>query len=163
MADPNEPGPFSFVEYLLYMLEPTSWGNHGMILMVSMMWQLPITVLNAEGLEQLKFRHNRDLMDTELVLVYAGRAHYLGTCKCLVFILNFIHSVGPLSSMWVRRFSCRASGSCVGPIIQYHSTRNLGSPGDHFLPLCSSIVGGVGLLAFMWGQCTFVWVRCSLS
>ena len=54
VADPDEPGPFLFVEYLLYMLEPTSWGDHGMILMVSMMWQLPITVLNAEGLEQLK-------------------------------------------------------------------------------------------------------------
>ena len=142
------------------MLEPTSWGDHGMILMVSMMWQLPITVLNAEGLEQLKFRHNRDLMDTELVLVYAGRAHYLGTCKSFVFILAFLCGVGLFSFVWVHRFLCGAGGSCAGPIIWYHSTGILGSPGDHFLPLCSSVVGGAGPLVLVWSHCTSVWGQC---
>ena len=160
VADPDEPGPFSFVKYLLYMLEPTSWGDHGMILMVSMMWQLPITVLNAKGLEQLKFRHNRDLMDTELVLVYTGRAHYLGTCKSFVFILDFLCCAGPFSFVWVCWFLCRAGGSCAGPVMQYHSTRILGSPGDYFLPLCGSIVGHVGLLVLMRSQCTSVWGQC---
>ena len=160
VADPDEPGPFSFVEYLLYMLEPTSWGDHGMILMVSMMWQLPITVLNAEGLEQLKFRHNRDLMDTELVLVYAGRAHYLGTCKSFVFILPFFCGAGLVFFVWVCRFLCGAGGSCAGPIIWFRSTRILGSLGDHFLQLCGSVAGHAGPLAFMRSWCTFVQSRC---
>ena len=95
-------------------------------------------------------------MDTELVLVYAGRAHYLGTCKCLVFILDFIRGAGPLPFVWVHQFLCRAGGSCAGPIIWYHSTGNLGSPGDHFLLLCGSVVGCAGPLAFMQGRHTSV-------
>ena len=160
VADPDEPGPFSFVEYLLYMLEPTSWGDHGMILMVSMMWQLPITVLNAEGLEQLKFRHNRDLMDTELVLVYAGRAHYLGTCKFFVFILLFFRRAGLVFFVRVCWFSCGAGGFCAGPVIQFRSIGILGSLGDHFLPLCGSVAGHVGPLVFMQNRHTFVQGRC---
>ena len=99
-------------------------------------------------------------MDTELVLVYAGRAHYLGTCKSFVFILAFLCGAGSFSFVWVRRFSCGAGGSCTGPVILYHLIGILGTPGDHFLPLCGSIAGRVGPLVFMQSRCTSVRGRC---
>ena len=55
----KRPGPFSFVTYLQALLESTFWGDHGVICMVSMMWQVPITLLTAETLKLDKMRHGR--------------------------------------------------------------------------------------------------------
>ena len=86
----HKPGPFSFLSYLRYMMEPTSWGDEGTVSLVSMMWNITITVVEMEPGEklddplkfiQLKLRHSRPLNDVDLVLVLAGHKHYLGTCK----------------------------------------------------------------------------------
>ena len=50
--DQNLPGPFSFLGYLEYLLKPVSWGDQGVLVAVSMMWQLKITVVTAENLYQ---------------------------------------------------------------------------------------------------------------
>ena len=86
----QKPGPFSFLDYLKYMLEDGSWGDHGMLIVVSMMWQLAITILNAEDLDQVKIRHDRELDQADMVIVFAGRSHYLGTCKYIsIFLFYF--------------------------------------------------------------------------
>ena len=86
----HKPGPFSFLSYLRYMMEPTSWGDEGTVSLISMMWNITITVVEMEPGEklddplkfiQLKLRHSRPLNDVDLVLVLAGHKHYLGTCK----------------------------------------------------------------------------------
>ena len=102
--DPAIPGPFSFLEYMLYMLQEDSWGDQACILTMSMMWQLPITVVTAEDLGHLKFRHDRPLKDVDLVLVYAGRSHYLGTCEYMYF---YSHNF---------RFWCGAVRFRAGPV-----------------------------------------------
>ena len=75
------PGLFSFQSFLKFMIEPNTWGDQTTILLLSMMWQLPITVLYGEELTQVPIRHDKLINDVELLLVFVGRSHYLGTCK----------------------------------------------------------------------------------
>ena len=82
-------GPFSFITYLQALLESTFWGDHGVICMVSMMWQVPITLLTAETLKLDKVRHGRPLEKTDLLLIRAGHNHYLGACE-YSFLLSAI-------------------------------------------------------------------------
>ena len=94
IVDYQIPGPFSFVAYLKYIMEDSTWGDFGLLTLLGMMWQLTITVVNAEDLSQIKIRHRRPLEKADLVLVLAQRCHYLGTCKFLlsmsfIFLLHF--------------------------------------------------------------------------
>ena len=90
IVDYQVPGPFSFIRYLKHILEPNTWGDQGIVTLIGMMWQLPITILTAEDLSQIKIRHRRALGDAELVVVLAQRCHYLGTCKYLtISFLSF--------------------------------------------------------------------------
>ena len=65
-------------------------------------------------------------MDTELVLVYAGRAHYLGTCKSFVFILSFFHVEGLVFFVWVCWFFMR------GPLYSFVQPGSWGPLGTIF-------------------------------
>ena len=80
------PGPFSFISYLKYMLEGSSWGDQGILSLISMMWQITITIVNGDNLSQIKIRHSRPLEDVDLVLLYCGGSHYLGACKYIYII-----------------------------------------------------------------------------
>ena len=65
--DHNTPGPFS---YLGYMQAQGFWGDKLCLALISMMWQISITVLKGETFHQIKFRHSEILKDTNLVLVH---------------------------------------------------------------------------------------------
>ena len=85
----EKPGPFSLITYLEHLLDPSSWGDHGVLLMISMMWQVTITVLVAESLKMIRIRHSRELDRADFLLVLAGKNHYLGTCEfnfCLLLL-----------------------------------------------------------------------------
>ena len=84
----NTPGPFSFIGYIESLLEDTFWGDHGVMLTISMMWQVAITVLTAEDFEENRLRHNKRLSKADILLIYCGDSHYLGACK-YIFILYF--------------------------------------------------------------------------
>ena len=89
IVDYQVPGPFSFISYLKHILEASTWGDQGLLTLISMMWQITITVINAEDLSQIKIRHRRPLDKVHLVVVLAQRCHYLGTCKydfCFLFL-----------------------------------------------------------------------------
>ena len=75
--DQDSPGPFSFVTYLEYLLKPNTWGDHSTIMILSMMWQVKITVVNAEDHKQQRFRHDSALKDADIVLVFCGGYHYV--------------------------------------------------------------------------------------
>ena len=81
------PGPFSYVEYLENLLNESFWGDHGVLLSLSMMWQVTITSLTAETYEEHTVRHKRRLPYPDLLVVWAGESHYLGTCKFYAFLL----------------------------------------------------------------------------
>ena len=52
-------GPFSFVGFLKYMLKRSSWADEIIINALSIMWQLPMTIIFTEDLRQLKIRHTK--------------------------------------------------------------------------------------------------------
>ena len=76
----HEPGPFSYQEYLQYLLKDSTWGDEVLIVAMSMRWQICITVLH-DDLRESRVRHDRPLGEADLVLVYCGNNHYVGACK----------------------------------------------------------------------------------
>ena len=95
------PGPFSYATYLKYMLENDTWGDQSMVCVFSMMWQLPITVVYAEDQVEVRIRHDRPLEDVDLVFVFCGHMHYVGSCKYIWYFRRFravlSYTVRPLS------------------------------------------------------------------
>ena len=68
--DHNTPGPFSYLGYMQALLEDGFWGDELCLALISMMWQISITVVKAETFHQIKFRHSESLKNTDLVLVH---------------------------------------------------------------------------------------------
>jgi hypothetical protein len=72
------------------MLEDQVHGDQIILLTLSMMWDCRITVVNARQLNEVCFRHNRELEDAEIVLVHNGKCgshysagHYTPAGKCI--------------------------------------------------------------------------------
>lgn len=82
------PGPFSFVTWLQHILKATSWGDEITLTVISMMWQIRITVVYAESLLQERVRHNQALENTDIVIVYCGGTHYCGAGKLINISYN---------------------------------------------------------------------------
>jgi hypothetical protein len=72
-------GPFSLQSYLTHMLQEGSWGDQVCLHSLSMMFQCKLSLVNAEGLYVLDFRHRGSLGEADLVLVYNGETHFMGT------------------------------------------------------------------------------------
>ena len=79
--DQSMPGPFSYLTYLKHQLRDDTWADEIMVCVMSMMWQITITVVHAESLFEHRIRHDRYLRDVDLVLVFCGNCHYVGACK----------------------------------------------------------------------------------
>ena len=90
--DHHTPGPFSYMSYMKSLLEEGFWGDELCLALISMMWQISITVLRAEDFHQIKFRHSEKLKDTDLVLVHCQGRHYIPASKFLFPIIIIIHS-----------------------------------------------------------------------
>ena len=78
IQDQNEPGPFSFLASLKYHLNDNTWGDEIIVDVCGKMWQIAITIVYAETLVEQRFRHDRDLGDADLVLIFCGGNHYCG-------------------------------------------------------------------------------------
>ena len=91
-----------------------------MICMVSMMWQVPITLLTAETLKLDKVRHGRPLEKTDLLLIRAGYNHYLGACEYSILLLSAIlvfrfYSAECAASAWPVSESAWPVHKCAWP------------------------------------------------
>ena len=91
-----------------------------MICMVSMMWQVPITLLTAETLKLDKVRHGRLLEKTDLLLIRAGYNHYLGACEYSFLLLSAIlvfgfYSAECAATAWPVSESARPVCKCAWP------------------------------------------------
>ena len=75
-SDFNEPGPFSLVTNLEAFLDKGLYGNEITLVLMNMMWQIRITVLQAETQMQTKIRHSNTLALADIVLVQTVHLHY---------------------------------------------------------------------------------------
>ena len=76
-------GPFSYHSYLTALLEPTMWGDDHVLCLCSMMWQIGLTVVSAEEVTQVKFRHKAALSKADAVLVMCLGQHHVPAHKYL--------------------------------------------------------------------------------
>ena len=85
----NELGPFLVYAYLKKLLEPEFYGDELCLLVITMIWKVRITVLHAESLKAIKFRHMNQSMKAGFILVHCSGSHYipLGMNPCITFFL----------------------------------------------------------------------------
>ena len=82
LREANYPGPFSFHSWLRFMLKNSSYGDAMIVMAMSMLWNLKITVLNAERLFEIRFRHNSIISKADMVLVQSSETeHYITAGK----------------------------------------------------------------------------------
>lgn len=76
-------GPFSVKDYFHYMLNNYMWGDQIMVLLLSSLWSIKITVVGALSAMQYKFRHDYELEDADLVLLFneSENGHYSGVMR----------------------------------------------------------------------------------
>ena len=68
--DFEAPGPFSLVSHLKAMLKGDFYGDEITLIVISMMWQVRVTVLNGETLHQIKIRHGNRLGKADLAVAH---------------------------------------------------------------------------------------------
>ena len=87
--DQRCPGPFSYITYLEYLLQRGSWGDYGVALSSSFMWQIRITTVvvdttgddESQWIRQELIRHDTSLKSTDMVLIFYGGNHYVPASK----------------------------------------------------------------------------------
>ena len=80
LRDQRLPGPLSFIDWIKLILQESAYGDEIVILVMSLLWQLKITVLYADDLSEKKFRHNQRITQVDMLLVYSGDTqHFVGT------------------------------------------------------------------------------------
>ena len=89
----EEPGPFSYLTYLEHILKRYSWGDEITLVILSMLFQLCITVVTVPSLHGDPIHHINTLEKSDIVLLRSGGNHYLsaGMYACSVSILVLFH------------------------------------------------------------------------
>ena len=86
-----EPGPFFFVSYIEAFLARDFYGDEITLVLISMMWQMSITVIHAETLFQTKIHHSNTIHLADMVVFRTRLNHYFPTSKSL--IMSLFHKV----------------------------------------------------------------------
>ena len=81
------PGPFSIVSYLKAMLKGDFYADEITLIVISMMWQVRVTVLNGETLHQIKIRHGNKIEKVDLAVVHCSGNHYIPLGECAVIVV----------------------------------------------------------------------------
>ena len=89
----EEPGPFSYLMYLEHILKCDSWGDEIMLVVLSMVFQLRITIVTIPSLHGDPIHHINTLEKSDIVLLRSGGNHYLsaGMYACNVLFLVLFH------------------------------------------------------------------------
>ena len=78
----NDPGPFSFRTYLEHILDRKSWGDEITLVLLSMVFQVWITVIDTSSLRSTQVRHSNKLEDVDIVLLFSSGNHYMSAGRC---------------------------------------------------------------------------------
>ena len=85
-ADQRLPGPFSFHSYLQHLNTDRTWGDVHTLTILSCIWQVGITVLFTDQLNEHRIRHDHKLKDADLVVVFTSGNHYM---ECSEYTLGY--------------------------------------------------------------------------
>ena len=95
-----EPGPFSVITYLENLLKPNFYGEEIVLKVLSMLFQVRITVLNSESFLPIKINHINKALKADVIFVHVDRHHYILMGKsvslihvscCSIFSLMAMH------------------------------------------------------------------------
>ena len=90
----EEPGPFSYLTYLEHILKRDSWGDEITLVVLSMVFQLRITVVTVPSLHGDPIHHINVLDKSDIVLLRSGGNHYLSAgmyASCIVSHVSMFH------------------------------------------------------------------------
>ena len=85
--DYEAPGPFSLVTYLQAVLKGDFYADEITLIILSMMWQVRVTVLNGETLHQIKICHGNKIEKVDIAVVHYSANHYLPLGECTVIVV----------------------------------------------------------------------------
>ena len=88
----SQPGPFFLVTYLQAMLKGDFYADEITLIVLSMMWQVRVTVLNSEILHQIKICHGNKIEKVDIAVVHCFSSHYLPLGKCAVIAIHNVHA-----------------------------------------------------------------------
>ena len=77
--DQDLPGPFSLVSYCEHLLKNGTWGDMNSLMLISCLWQVSITSINAKTLHEVRIRHDMPLREVDIVVIHIGGDHFMGT------------------------------------------------------------------------------------
>ena len=80
--DYEAPGPFSLVTYLKALIKKKFYGDEIVLIVISMMWQVHISILNPETLRQIKIRTSNRINKVNIALAHCQYNHYIPLGKC---------------------------------------------------------------------------------
>ena len=63
------PGPLCFIAWLRYMSRNSSYADIHIMMATSMMWNIRLTLLYAESLKEVRFRHHKRIAQVDMVMV----------------------------------------------------------------------------------------------
>ena len=75
--DYEVPGPFSLVTYLKALIKKKFYGDEIVLIVISMVWQVHISILNAETLRQIKIRTSNKINKFNIALAHCQYNHYI--------------------------------------------------------------------------------------
>ena len=73
------PGPFCLKTFCEHLLTNGTWGDDLILTLVSCMWQISGTSVNATTLGETRIRHNLPLEKADLVVIFAMGDHFMGS------------------------------------------------------------------------------------
>ena len=88
-----EPSLFSIITYLENLLKPNFYGEEIVLRVLSMLFQVRITVLNSESFLPIKIRHINRALKVDIIFVHVDRDHYIPMGKSASLILASCCSV----------------------------------------------------------------------
>ena len=83
LKEQKMPGPFTFKDWIQYLLDPHGWGDNMVIMAFSLLSQTCITVVRADTTQETRIRHDRPIHLADILLVFCGLDHYTGAGKHL--------------------------------------------------------------------------------
>ena len=68
---------YSFKDYVLYLLQSDTWGDELVLSVVSIMWDLKVTLIFPKTLKRFNIRHAEpDLKIVDIVVIHTGGMPY---------------------------------------------------------------------------------------